>query len=173
MKKLNILSLFFILLFFGFSCVSAQEQSPLDDEKPTVNRTRRPNLMQFLGLSGEQIQEIRRIRQNSRPLVQQAQRRLFETRKALDEAIYADNPNETEIQERLKAVQQAQSEVLAIQAQTEYEIRKILTPEQLEKFRVLRLKTMRNPKNERKPDFRPFDNRKPQNTNRRQMKRVL
>ena len=56
----------------------------------------------------------------------------------LDQAIYADAVNESEIQNRLKELQAAQAEIARIRAMSELEVRKILTPEQLVKFRDLR-----------------------------------
>jgi Spy/CpxP family protein refolding chaperone len=145
MKKINFLSFAFALLVlsFTFPAARAQDEPPANEPQNGVERpARRPNLLQELNLTPEQIQQIRRINQLRRPLVQEAQMRLREANRALDEAIYADVPNEFEIQEKMKAAQTAQAEVVKIRAQTEYAVRKVLTPEQLSKFRDLRRRLM-------------------------------
>src|SRR5207237_5219391 len=58
--------------------------------------------------------------------------------RSLDQAIYADNINEDEIQTRLKEMQMAQAEVVKLRNMRELAVRKILTQEQLTKFRQLR-----------------------------------
>lgn len=98
----------------------------------------RPNLLRELGLSHEQVQAIRRMNQARRPLMEDATRRLREANRALDMAIYADNLNQDDVDARLKELQSAQAEVAKLRFQGELELRKVLTPEQLSKFRVLR-----------------------------------
>jgi Spy/CpxP family protein refolding chaperone len=145
MKRIKFLSFAFALLVlsFIFPAVRAQEVPPANEPQTGAERpVQRPNLLQELGLTPDQIQQIRRINQSRRPLMQEAQTRLREANRALDEAIYADAPNEFEIQEKLKAAQTAQAEVIKTRAQTEYAVRKVLTPEQLVKFRNLRQRLM-------------------------------
>ena len=140
MKNLKIFNLIFTfaLLTFSFSVVSAQDESPADSPKPQFDRPHRPNLLQELGLSQEQMQEIKRLNADKKPIIREAQARLRQANRNLDEAIYADNIAETEIQARVKEVQIAQAEVIKIRSLTELAVRKILTPEQLTKFREMR-----------------------------------
>lgn len=118
----------------------AQNVPPLDG--PSNQRRpageERPNLLTELGLSQEQVQEIRRMNQARRPLIEEAARKLREANRALDMAIYADQLNEDDIGARLKDFQLAQAEVQKLRFQGELELRKVLTPEQLTKFRSLR-----------------------------------
>lgn len=138
MKKRNLTSLIFALfLTFAFSNVKAQETPQTD--VPNPNQAVRPfRIMQELGLTREQIQQIRRINQERKPIMQAAQKSWRQANRALDEAIYADNSTEEEIKELLKTAQLAQAELLKERSTTEYLIRKVLTPEQLVKFRSLR-----------------------------------
>lgn len=139
MKTRHFLSLIltFLMIFFGFSIVNGQEQVAPDNQNP--NQPVRPfKIFQELGLTSEQIQQIRRINQERKPVMQDVQLRLREANRDLDLAIYADNATDDEVKTRMKEVQFAQAEVIKARTLTEYQIRKILTPEQLIKFRELR-----------------------------------
>lgn len=140
MRRVSVYNLIFagLLLIFAFSAVQAQFLNPPGGE----NAPPRPNLLSELNLSVEQMQRLRRLNQERRPLMQEAQRRLREANRALDEAIYADKENEAEIAARIKDVQLAQAEVVKNRTTIDLEIRRILTPEQLAKFRTLRAEYM-------------------------------
>ena len=142
MTKFNLYNLMLICLLSLslHTAVSAQEEMPGDDAPRNENRrfSQRPNLLQELGLTPEQTHQIRRLNQNRKPLMMEAQRRVREATRNLDQAIYADSLNETEIAARLKEVQAAQAEIAKLRSFNELEVRKILTPEQLIKFRELR-----------------------------------
>ena len=64
--------------------------------------------------------------------------RLHNANRALDEAIYADTVDEAAFQSRLKEVNQAQAEVARLRFTNELAVRKILTADQLARFRDLR-----------------------------------
>lgn len=140
MKQFKLFYLFFagLILTLAFTAVKAQDKPPTDAPKPQFDEPRRPNLLQELGLNQEQRQQIRRLNADKKPLIREAQMRLREANRNLDQAIYADNIAETEIGARLKEVQLAQAEVIKIRSLTELAVRKILTPEQLIKFREIR-----------------------------------
>ena len=108
--------------------------------QPNPNRPRdnQGNMLRQLGLSSEQIQQIRRIKMEQRPSMDEAQRRFREANRALDEAIYADQVNDADFQARLSDVQAAQGEVQRLRFMNELAVRRILTQEQLVKFRELR-----------------------------------
>lgn len=126
--------------------VSGQESvdPKVQEPRPTVNQSgiqpmdNRQNVLMQLGLSREQIQKIRRINQERKPLMDEAQRHLREANVALDLAIYSDQTSDTDFEARLKDVQIAQAEVAKLRFSNEYAVRKILTPEQLVRFRELR-----------------------------------
>ena len=139
MKKVNFLSLIFTLFLtvLAFSAVRAQE--PVPEENQNSDKVVRPfRIMQELGLTPEQVQQIRRINRERKPIMQDAQRRWQTARRDLDIAVYADDSTEEKVKELTKAAQLAQAELLKERTLTEYLIRKVLTPEQLVKFRSLR-----------------------------------
>ena len=122
------------------------QETPLDD--PPQHNDRRPmagqpgdmkrELMGQLGLTDEQMQQVRRMNMSRRPLMREAQMRLRQATRALDDAIYAEQLNEAEVQDRLREFQSAQADVGKVRFDTELAMRKILTPEQLVRFRELR-----------------------------------
>lgn len=137
MKKINFLSLIFTcaLMVLTFTHVKAQEQPQTDNP----NQADRPfKIFQELGLTREQIQQIRRINQERKPIMQDAQRNWRQANRQLDLAIYADDSTDEQVKELVKTAQIAQSELIKERTLTEYLIRKVLTPEQLVKFRELR-----------------------------------
>lgn len=163
MKKFNLFSLLLIglLSFTFFSTAYAQENMPTDDAPPKeVNRSaQRPNLLLELGLTPEQMQQIKRFNSGRRPLMIEAQRRVREATRNLDRAIYDDTLNETEIAARLKDLQNAQAEIAKMRSLNELAVRKILTPEQLVKFREVRQRFAETHQNFR--NHRNFQNDNP------------
>lgn len=111
------------------------DEQPQPNAQPAVDN--KITLLRHLGLSPEQIQQIRRMNAERKPLMDAAQQRLREATKQLDDAIYADNVDEAEFQQRLRNVQLAQAEVSRIRYSNEFALRRVLTPEQLGKFRNL------------------------------------
>lgn len=145
MKRLFNPQLF--VLIGALLCISAgafaQNVRPADVRQPERFQTGepsepRPNLMQELGLSREQIQAVRRINQERKPTEQAARKRFQDANRALNMAIYADNVDEGNFQGRLSEFQAAQSELARIKFANELAVRKLLTPDQLVKFRELR-----------------------------------
>jgi Spy/CpxP family protein refolding chaperone len=133
--------LMLILVPVAAICVSAQDGPPPDEAANFAPE--RPNLLENLGLTQPQVRQIRIMNRDRKPLMERAQQRLREANRALDQAIYGDRLDESEIQARLAAFQAAQAEVSQIRFQSELELRKILTPEQLAKFRQLRARAAR------------------------------
>src|SRR6185436_17750075 len=85
------------------NALHAQDGPPPGDSGPRDERgDERPNLLAELGLSPEQVQQIRRMNQERRPTMMQAQRRMREANRSLDMAIYRDSVNDEEFQARLK-----------------------------------------------------------------------
>lgn len=127
-----------LLMLTATASAFAQQQ----DTPPDVQaaRSARPNLLATLGLAPDQIEQIKQINRERRPQVQEAVRRLREANRALDAAVYSDVVNESEFQTRLTEFQAAQTEVARLRFQSELAIRKILTPDQLVRFRELRRK---------------------------------
>jgi len=115
-----------------------REPGPPDGRPLAQPQGVRNQALRQLGLSPEQFRQIRRINMERKPLMDEAQKRLRMANRALDEAIYANNANEAEVQARLKDLQAAQAEVAKIRFMSEFAHRRVLTAEQLERFRELR-----------------------------------
>lgn len=167
MKALNLNSLIIVacLLIFSAVFVNAQDvQDRPNNERPNIQPRR---LLEQLGLSREQIQQIRRINQEKQPLMKAAQEKLREANRALDLAVYAETSNEEEVKNRLKDVQTAHAEVLRIRTVMEFEVRKVLTAEQLAKFLDLREELMQRME-ERKQQNENRPNQQRNNQNRQQ-----
>ena len=130
----------FILIAFAAAAsgLYAQNGPPPGDGPQDDRGEGRPNLLAELGLSPEQVQQIRRMNQERRPAMMQAQRRMRDANRALDMAIYRDVVNDEEFQTRLKEVQAAQSDLARLRFENELSVRRILTPDQLVKFRDVR-----------------------------------
>jgi len=132
MKKLLLSPLFLLVLAAA---------SLAQDVKPDAAATPQPgngNLLQQLGLTPEQVSQIRQLNKQRKPAMEEAQLRAREANRALDAAIYADNVDDTQVAARLDELQKAQSDVLRIRSTNELAIRRILTPEQLGHFREMR-----------------------------------
>ncbi|PYS87407.1 MAG: hypothetical protein DMF62_12570 [Acidobacteria bacterium] len=134
----TILGLLFCVAFFGPAAYG--QDGPPPNPEPGVNRPRddRPNLMAQLGLSQEQIQQFRKLNAEHRPLMNEAQRRLRDANRELDMAIYADSVSDEVVHAKLKVFQDAQAEVNRLRFSNELNIRRILTQDQLVRFRDIR-----------------------------------
>lgn len=141
MKMNTLLRITILTATLGFGAnvlaqdVKNDEQAAPQNPQPAADN--KITLLRHLGLSREQIQQIRRINAERKPMMDAAQQRLREATKQLDDSIYADSVAEREFEARLKNVQQAQAEVSRVRFATEFAIRRVLTPEQLVKFREL------------------------------------
>ena len=153
----------FALLAFGLvSTASAQRNlQPVGDRPPPDERgeAKRPNLLRILGLSPAQMMQVRRVNQARKSQMDDAQGRLRDANQALDEAIYADNFDQAAFDSRLKEVQAAQADLARLRFTNEMNIRKILTPEQLARFRDLRRQFAPPPPDQRVP--RGVDDKNP------------
>jgi Spy/CpxP family protein refolding chaperone len=128
-----------VLLLSAGGGVSVRAQD--GDEPEPATQARRgvgtAGLLRALNLSPEQRAQIRTIRREVEPQGRLLGMRLRQARRALDEAIYADNPDDRLIEERVREVGAAQSAVLRLRAFTELKIRRVLSTEQLNAFRQL------------------------------------
>ena len=140
--KANINTRIFLLVttlfLFGVSTFAQDAKPPETQPTPNPPQDVKTNVLRQLGLSQEQVQQIRRVNMARKPLMDEAQKRSREANRLLDEAIYADTINEADVQSRLKDVQLAQAEVAKIRFMNEVAVRRILTSEQLVRFRELR-----------------------------------
>jgi Spy/CpxP family protein refolding chaperone len=125
----------------------AQEQdaqpAPQEGGAQPQEGVRGKNLMQQLSLTPEQRGLLREIRKQSEAKARELTRMMRLARRALEEAIYSDNVDETVIEQRARELSAAQAALVRFRAQTELKVRRILTPEQLQSFRDLRLQAQR------------------------------
>ena len=142
MKHLRLFLLSIVAIAGGLFVPGYSQDGPPPDEIANDERPgmRRPNLLAELGLTREQVQQIRRLNQERRPVMQEAQRRMREANRNLDMAIYGDAVSDAEFQTRLKEFHSAQAELARLRFEGELSVRKVLTPEQLVRFRELRRK---------------------------------
>ena len=140
----NLLTPQFILTaLFGLvlcSAAAAQQPRPANNvqgERAQPGR-QRPNLLAELGLTPEQIDAVRKINQERKPVEMAARQRFQDAGRALNMAIYGDNVDDAAVKERLREFQAAQAELARIKFTNELAVRKVLTLEQLVKFRELR-----------------------------------
>jgi Spy/CpxP family protein refolding chaperone len=177
MKNFNFLSLTLIGLLVAFSLLSVKAQDEMPSPDSSIQKTireRRPKLVEQLDLTPEQIQQIRRINAEQKSLLRDAQVRLREANQNLDQAIYAENANEINIQARIKEAQTAQAEVIKIRSTMELSVRRILTPSQLTKFREARgqfMQNRNNRQNQRRNQRMDLQNRPVDSPNRRNKNR--
>src|SRR6266404_1928795 len=135
--------LVFCLVATAFATLASGQTSATPDPakpQPQQKPPQKQDLLRELSLTPDQFQQIRRLNAERKPRMDEAQKRLKESNQALDEAIYSDQVSDQDFQDKLKAFQQAQAEVVRIRFHGELAVRKILTPDQLSKFRELRRK---------------------------------
>lgn len=152
MKKLRLFNFNLFIAIIALSTFSALAQ--IDNPPPQGAQfveNRRPNLLQALNLTKEQMQQLRQLNANLQKDRQQAQRRFNQANKALDEAVYADELDENLVKERMNEVQQAHTELIRTRTMMDTSVRKILTKEQLVKFKRLRKQFMQNQRNPEGP----------------------
>ncbi len=126
-----------------FSSLAFSQGPPQDARfgqpgQPGQPMERRPNLLEELGLSREQIQSVRKLNQERKPVEQAARKRFQDANKALNMAIYADSVDDAEYRARLTEFQDAQAELARIKFSNELAVRRLLTSAQLVRFRDLR-----------------------------------
>lgn len=145
-----------LLLSASVSVVRAQEdEGDAPARRPGARRdVGDGGLLRVLNLTPEQRAQIKAIRRETEPQGRLLGQRLRQARRALDEAIYSDNPDERTVEERVREVGAAQAAVLRLRTFTELKIRRVLSPEQLNAFRQLqrrerRLAPLRNARSRR------------------------
>lgn len=126
------------VIVFATGIVFAQDSPPPNQPFEEPRNGRRRDVLRELGLTQEQMQQFRRNNQAHRPLMNAAQQKMRDANRELDMAIYADVVSEETVREKLRAFQEAQAEVNRLRFMNELAIRKILTPDQLMRFREIR-----------------------------------
>ncbi|MEP7075655.1 MAG: hypothetical protein ABI878_07560 [Acidobacteriota bacterium] len=137
----HILITFAAMVVFLTAASGQEAPQPSQIKPPLVaeQTDEKPDLLGQLGLSREQIQRIRRMNADRKPLIEAANTRLREANKNLDQAIYGDvSVDSAEFLVRLNEYQSAQADVARIRFESELNVRRILSPDQLVKFRDIR-----------------------------------
>jgi periplasmic protein CpxP/Spy len=129
------------------SAQNATQQQP-PDEAPAADAA--ASLLSQLNLTTAQVSQMREIREQSVPQAKELTRRLNQARRALDESIYSDTMDEALVEQRAREVAEAQAALVRLRAQTELRVRRVLTPEQLQTFRDLRISARRQKRIERR-----------------------
>ncbi|HVF66345.1 MAG TPA: Spy/CpxP family protein refolding chaperone [Pyrinomonadaceae bacterium] len=128
---------------------AARQQQP-SEETPAAAAADAASLLSQLNLTAAQVAQMREIREQSVPQARELTRRLNQARRALDESIYSDSPDEALVQQRAREVSEAQAALVRLRAQTELRVRRVLTPEQLQTFRDLRIGARRRQRIQRR-----------------------
>ncbi|HEX8846695.1 MAG TPA: Spy/CpxP family protein refolding chaperone [Pyrinomonadaceae bacterium] len=127
------------ILLLAVSSLQALAQGPGDpppDEQAQPNQGE--NLRRLLGLTPDQMEKIRGIRQQNATDGQLIRRRVRQAQRALDQAIYSDTADEAEVVRLARELSEAQTAEVHMRARMELNIRRVLTPEQLNTFRKIR-----------------------------------
>lgn len=115
------------------------QQNPAEGPQTQMNQAGPPNdPIRQLNLTVDQAAKIRAIREGGREERAALNRRFRQAQQALDDAIEADNASEALIEQRARELAEAQVAVTRMRALTELRIRRVMTPEQLDKLRALR-----------------------------------
>ncbi|HEX8141968.1 MAG TPA: Spy/CpxP family protein refolding chaperone [Pyrinomonadaceae bacterium] len=122
----------------GVDGAATAPQHNEDERRANTRRMGRRDPLRALNLTGDQLRQIRAIREESKDEWRVVRERLAQAHSALDEAIYADNVDEALVEERTRAMGAAQAALARMRAITELKIRRVLTPEQLNTLRTMR-----------------------------------
>lgn len=130
----------FLILLCVLSSGAVAQQLPPTANQPTTDQTpdQPINLVEELKLTNDQRAQIRTIRDETGTPLREAQQRRRRAQRALEEALYGERDDETMIQTRTRELSDAQADLARIRTGTEIRIRRILTPEQLGRFRELK-----------------------------------
>lgn len=112
----------------------AEQQEQQSQQAGAANQF---ELMRSLNLTADQRAQIAQIRQETEEQARQINQRLRRSRRALDEAIYA-NADESVVEARTRDVADAEAARVKMRADAEMKLRRVLTPEQMATFREMR-----------------------------------
>lgn len=115
-----------------------QEPPPREGVAPPARPRDVASLLRLLNLTPEQVEQLRALREQHEAEARPLLRRLGQARRALDEAIFADVLDEELIRERAREAAEAQAALLRLNTLAEVRVRRVLTAEQLQRFRDLR-----------------------------------
>jgi Spy/CpxP family protein refolding chaperone len=138
------------LLFSAAHCVYAQDDDAAPPERESSAQPQGGGgLLRRLNLSPEQVSQIREIRRQHEAEGRELVRRINRARRALNEAIYADQSDEALVGERSRELAEAQAAATRLRAQVEWKVRRVLTNEQLARLREFRQQAQRDRRDQR------------------------
>jgi Spy/CpxP family protein refolding chaperone len=127
-----------VLIVFTVSYGYGQEAQTQPPAQNAQAGAQMGDLIRELNLTPEQREQIRAIRQQSKDERAAINASLKETRRALTEALDADNPDEALVERRMRDLAAAQAAAMRMSIENEIKIRRVLTIEQRNTLRVLR-----------------------------------
>lgn len=98
------------------------------------NRPIPMNLLRRIGITQEQLRQIRQIRRENDDRIVAVGRRLREARRALEQAMASEPFDEALVKRRAEELAEAQAEAIRLHAEIRAQIRKVLTPEQVNRL---------------------------------------
>lgn len=107
-------------------------------EQQETRRARREAARAEIGLTDEQVSEIRRIHSEARKAAIKRNADLRVARMELDELMAAPTLDESKIAARVKAITELQAAALKERTDSKLAVRKLVTPEQFQKMQQLR-----------------------------------
>jgi Spy/CpxP family protein refolding chaperone len=136
----QILALLAVLVFF-VAAPSICGQT--DQQQPAAPAPQQPPFgadpIRELNLTPQQREQIRTIRQQNQTERAAINERVRETNRALEAVLDSDNPDEAVVEQRMREVAAAQAAAMRMRILTEVRIRRVLTSEQRNLLRALRL----------------------------------
>lgn len=123
----------------SLSATSVAAQEPQQDPPTTAIQ----DPISRLNLTPEQRQKIRTIRAENKDERAVIQQRVKDSNEALEKALDVDNPNESEVEQKLQELAAAQAASNRMRVLTELRIRRVLTPEQTALWRSFRAENVR------------------------------
>jgi Spy/CpxP family protein refolding chaperone len=129
--------LFAVVVVFGTA--ASHQASAFQDLQTNTQEADAPDPITRLGLTPEQRQKIRAIREQTKDERAAINQRLKDSNFALSEALDAEPLDENLIEQRMREVSTAQAAQMRMRIRTEVMLRRILNPEQRAMWRSLRL----------------------------------
>jgi Spy/CpxP family protein refolding chaperone len=99
-----------------------------------------PRLAKELGLSKEQTEQVKAIFRKHRDEAAPLRKEMVSGRRELRNLIQSDKPDEAAIREQAKKIAATDGNLAVLRARMSQEVRAVLTPEQIRKFRALQEK---------------------------------
>ena len=122
----------------------ATSPSPqVEGNQAAPTQVRDADLPRLLNLTPEQVEKIKTILAQDKDEWRAARQRLTQSQRALDQAMYQDNAEQSVIEARSHDLTEAQATLGRMRALRELNIRRVLTPEQIERLRVIRFTALK------------------------------